>query len=85
MKSWKQISEEYSEFLSENIKNHQPRISALIKIEKYIQEQYPDIINKNIEFNGIPISELKDNYQVWKGKDLNGAEEQVFNDFYNLT
>ncbi len=60
------------------------RLTALSDIEVYLREQFPSLLNGNTNFIHIDKGELKSKYEAWKGKRLNGAENQVFNDFYKL-
>jgi hypothetical protein len=85
MKTWKHISHKYADYLS-NKKLAKPniRLSQLSRIEQYLQEIYPGILKGNADFIHISKFELRSRYEKWKGKKINGAESQVFNDFYKL-
>jgi hypothetical protein len=83
MKTWKEVSKIYPDYLK-RIKNSQPRLSALVKIEEYLQERFPKLLQGDINLTNIGKKELKNKYEGWKGLKLNGAEEQVFNDYYKI-
>ncbi len=85
MKTWKQVKSEYNGFLdSLELKQPQRRISALNKIEQCLKANYPGLFKGHALFTQVEKSDLKDRYKHWKGKNLNGAESQVINDFYKL-
>lgn len=84
MKTWKQVSEKYPTFLNKKVKAPQRRLSALSKIEMYLNQQYPSILKGYTSFIHIDKFELRSKYEEWKGKNISGAESQVFNDFYKL-
>lgn len=84
MRTWKQISEIYPAFLQKKIKTPGRRLSALTKIELYLRELYPSILKGHTSFTHIDKSDLRNKFEAWKGKKINGAESQVFNDFYAL-
>jgi hypothetical protein len=84
--TWTQIVDKYPGYLTE-IKLKQPkrRISALHKIEQYLQSCNLEIINGNILIAQINKLEFKQKYESYKGCNLNGAETQVINDFYKIS
>jgi hypothetical protein len=84
MKKWKDLSKKYPDYLKEKIFNTQPRLSALLKIEQYLREQNPKLLNGEILLRYIEKNKLRNKFKEWKGKELTGSESQVFNDFYNL-
>jgi hypothetical protein len=85
MKTWKQVELEYAQYL-EKIKLKYPhrRISALHKIEECLKATYPSLLKGYALFTQIDKKELKERFRNWKGKNLNGPESQVINDFYKL-
>lgn len=85
MKTWKQVKMVYGQFLAEsNLKQPGRRISALAKIEECLMLTYPSLLKGYALFTHFDKNELKDRFELWKGKKLNGAENQVINDFYKL-
>lgn len=84
MKTWKQVNDIYSAYLQNNVRSPKLRLNALTKIEQYLKEQYPSLLNGFTDFIHIDKFELRDKYEIWKGKKINGAESQIFNDFYKL-
>lgn len=86
METWKAITKRYSNYLIEiNIKDIPRRLSALTTIEGFIEKSYSKLFKGNIFLNDISKNELRDSYYKWKGKDLSGAEKQVFNDLYKIS
>jgi hypothetical protein len=85
MKTWKQISNQYHKYLiDKELKEPKIRLAALHKIERFLKENYPSIINGSTNFIHIDKFELRNKYELWKGKNITGAESQVFNDFYKI-
>lgn len=85
MKTWKQVKLEYHQFLdSAKLKQPERRISALNKIEECFKLTYPSLLKGYALFTHFDKEELKVRFKLWKGKELNGAENQVINDFYKL-
>ena len=85
MKTWTQVKTVYFLYLAEKkLKQPQRRVSALKKIEACLQSNYPGLFKGYALFTQIEKDELKDRLKNWKGKALNGAENQVINDFYRL-
>lgn len=66
------------ELNSRNLKSR-VRFSALNKVIPFIKSQY------GVDTSSLPASkdELKDAYEKYKGKFLNGAESSVINELYN--
>lgn len=66
------------ELNSRNLKSR-VRFSALNKVIPFIKNQY------GVDTSSLPESkdELKDAYEKYKGKILNGAESSVINELYN--
>ena len=85
MKTWKEIKSKYIQYLlALDLKQPERRISALNKIEDYFKATYPSMLKGYTLFSQIDKSTLKVNISNWKGQKLNGAENQVINDFYKL-
>ncbi len=85
MKTWTQVKKEYGQYLDAiKLKNPSRRISALDRIEQCLRTYYPAILKGYVLFTQIEKNELKEQFRAWKGKEINGAENQVFNDFYKL-
>lgn len=84
MKTWNQVKDKYPSFLRNKLKAPERRLSALSNIEKYLEEQYPSILKGYASFIYIDKAELRSKYEAWKGREMSGAEKQVFNDFYKL-
>ena len=66
------------ELNSRNLKSR-VRFSALNKVIPFIKNQY------GVDTSSLPASkdELKDAYEKYKGKILNGAESSIINELYN--
>ena len=85
MKTWNQVISQYLKYLAEiELKRPQRRLLALAKIEACLKSAYPSLLKGYSLFTQIEKSELKDRFMDWKGKNINGAESQVINDFYKL-
>lgn len=74
----------YPAYLNREV-NTNRRLSSLVHISQFIREQYPKIYEGTADLKNTDSERLMRYYKEWKGKDLNGAEKNVFSDFYKLS
>jgi len=63
MKTWKEVSDIYFNYLQNSIKVPRLRLSALSKIEQYLKEQNPNLLNGHTNFTHIDKFELRGKYE----------------------
>jgi len=83
MKTWNSFKTSYPEYLQSKGVKTLRRVSSLQKIEQFCREENVNLPEDIFSFLKKYKEELKMRFESWKGKKINGAESQAFNDFFN--
>lgn len=71
--------------LSKNLTQPERRLNALKAIEKVLKIKNPDLMNGAELFVKYDEVGFADQYEIWKGSPLSGAEKSVITGLYKLS
>jgi hypothetical protein len=74
-----------ADHLSKNLAQPERRLNALKAIEKVLENSDPDLLNSAELFVKYYKTSFADQYEIWKGSPISGAEKSVITGLFKFS